>query len=468
EFLGRIDHQVKIRGFRIELGEIEAVLNTHPQIRQAVVIATEEVSGNKRACAYVSTSDKSLTTNQLREFLKQKLPEYMVPAAFVTLDTLPLTPNGKIDFKALPTPDVDLSQEGKLIPPRDTIELKLAQIWSDILNINPIGVTNNFFELGGHSLLAVHLMFQIQQKFQRNLSLATLFKSPTIEQLAHLLHSSTDSSPWSALVPIKSNGNQRPLFCIHPAGGNVLCYQDLAYYLSSEQPFYGLQAVGLNPQNQPHTSIEQMATHYIQELQTVQPHGPYFLSGWSLGGLVAFEMAQQLSHQGEQTALLALLDAYPPSITSKEPEDDAALLVGLLGEDLNLCLEQLRQFEKEEQLVYVVEQAKQKNLVPEDFDLAQARLLVTIYKLNAQAGQNYKPQYYSGSVVLFQASETDADLESAWNELVEHIETYLVPGNHQNMVRPPYVQTLAQQLQKSLDQAQIHQLEKSNAQITQN
>ena len=477
EYLGRIDNQVKIRGFRIELGEIEAILNTHPQIQQAIVTAIGDIPGNKSLVAYVVPSNESLTTNQLRSFLKQKLPKYMVPSVFVTLDTLPLTPNGKIDKLALPTPD-SVSQENEYIPPRTVIELQLTQIWSSVINIIPVGVRDNFFTLGGHSLLAVRLMSQIQQHFQINLPLATLFQSPTIEQLAHLLSSSTNSLPWSVLVPIKPNGNQPPLFCIHPAGGNVLCYQDLAYYLSSEQPFYGLQSVGLNPQNRPHTSIEQMATHYIKELQTVQPNGPYFLSGWSLGSLVAFEMAQQLCHQGEQIALLALLDSQiallalldsdPPCITSQKPEDDAALLVRLLREDLDLyLLEQLRQFELDEQLIYVVKQAKQKNLVPEDFDLAQAHHLLKIYKLNAQAAQNYKPQYYSGSIVLFQASETDADLESTWNEIVEHVETYIVPGNHQTMLQPPHVQTLVQKLQKYLEKAQTNQLEKSNAQTTQ-
>ncbi|MDB9450285.1 non-ribosomal peptide synthetase, partial [Dolichospermum circinale] len=458
EYIGRIDNQVKIRGFRIELAEIETVLNTHSQIKQAVVIATEQIPGNKRLVAYVVASDKSLTINQQRDFLKQKLPGYMIPSAFVTLDTLPLTPNGKIDKKALPSPD-GVSGETKYVAPRTATELQLTQIWSSVINITPVGVQDNFFELGGHSLLAVSLMSQIQQHFQVNLPLATLFQSPTIEQLAHLLNSSTNSLLRSALVPIKSNGNQPPLFCIHPAGGNVLCYQHLASYLSSEQPFYGLQSVGLNPQNEPHTSIEQMATHYIQELQAVQPHGPYFLSGWSLGGLVAFEMAQQLSCQGEQIALLALLDSYSFSVTSQEPEpeEEFARLVELLNEELDLCLEQLRELRPEEQLIYVVEQAKQKNLLPQDFDLAQADRLVKIDKLNIQAAKNYKPQYYSGSIVLFQASETDADAKFTWNKLVENIETYVVPGNHQNMVEPPHVHTLAQKLQKSLEQAQTNQ-----------
>ena len=462
EYLGRIDNQVKIRGFRIELGEIEAVLNAHPQIQQTVVITTEDIPGDKRLVAYVVKSDESLTNKQIRDFLKQQLPEYMLPSTFVTLDTIPLTPNGKIDKKALPIPD-GMAQETTYIAPRTTIELQLTQIWSSVINITPVGVQDNFFELGGHSLLAVSLMSQIQKHFQVNLPLATLFQSPTIEQLAHLLNSSTNSLLRSALVPIKSNGNQPPLFCIHPGGGNVLCYQHLAYYLNSEQPFYGLQSVGLNPQNEPHTSIEQMATYYIQELQTIQPHGPYFLSGWSLGGLVAFEMAQQLSRQGEQIALLALLDSYSFSMTAQaqEPEDDLAqlveLVVELLKEDSDLYLEQMREFSYEEQLIYVIEQAKQKNLIPDDFDLAEAHSLLKVEKLNGQAANNYQPQYYPGSIVLFQASETDASFKSTWNELVEHIETYVVPGNHQNMVEPPHVQTLAQKLQKSLEQAQTNQ-----------
>ncbi|MBD2281593.1 thioesterase domain-containing protein, partial [Aphanizomenon flos-aquae] len=411
--------------------------------------------------AYLVKSDESLTNKQIRDFLKQQLPEYMLPSVFVTLDTIPLTPNGKIDKKALPIPD-GMAQETTYIAPRTTIELQLTQIWSSVINITPVGVQDNFFELGGHSLLAVSLMSQIQKHFQVNLPLATLFQSPTIEQLAHLLNSSTNSLLRSALVPIKSNGNQPPLFCIHPGGGNVLCYQHLASYLSSEQPFYGLQSVGLNPQNEPHTSIEQMATYYIQELQTIQPHGPYFLSGWSSGGLVAFEMAQQLSRQGEQIALLALLDSYSSmTAQAQEPKDDLAqlveLVVELLKEDSDLYLEQMREFSYEEQLIYVIEQAKQKNLIPDDFDLAEAHSFLKVNKLNDQAADNYQAQYYPGSIVLFQASETDASFKSTWNELVEHIETYVVPGNHQNMVKPPHVQTLAQKLQKSLEQAQTNQ-----------
>ncbi len=341
--------------------------------------------------------------------------------------------------------------------PRNLWEFQLVQIWENILGIHPVSIGDNFFELGGHSLLAVRLMSQIQKHFQINLPLAILFQYPTIEQIAHFLNSSTHSLPWSALVPIKTNGNQPPLFCVHPGGGNVLCYHHLAYYLSSERPFYGLQSVGLNPENQPHTSVEQMATHYIQELQTVQPHGPYFLSGWSFGGLVAFEMAQQLSHQGEQIALLVLIDTNPPCLSYKGLIDNAFLLVELFKDRFDLCLEELRQLEPEKQIIYVEEQARQKNIVIEGFDFEQAPHLLKISQINGQAVQNYKAQHYSGSIVLFKASETDIDFEYHWNKLVEHIETVVVPGNHLNMVSPPHVQTLVQKLENFLNKQQTNQ-----------
>ncbi|MBD2253936.1 amino acid adenylation domain-containing protein [Nostoc parmelioides FACHB-3921] len=335
--------------------------------------------------------------------------------------------------------------------PRNLWEFQLVQIWEDILGIHPVSVQDNFFELGGHSLLAVRLVSRIQKHFQINLPLSILFQYPTIEQLSSFLDSPTDTLSWSALVPIRIKGNLSPLFCVHPGGGNVLCYHHLAYYLHPERPFYGLQCVGLNPQNQPHTSIEQMATHYIKELQTVQPHGPYFLSGWSFGGLVAFEMAQQLSRQGEQIALLALIDTTPPALSYQGEIDYAFLLVELFKDRLEICLEELRQLAPEEQVIYVVEQAKQKNIYIETFDFDQAPHLLKILQINAQALQDYQPQFYSGSIVLLKAAETEEDFESSWKELVEQIETVVVPGNHISMMSPPHIQILVQKIQDFLE-----------------
>jgi len=380
----------------------------------------------------------------------------MVPSACVILETLPLTPNGKIDRKALAKLDISFEGEQELVLPRSTTELKLAKIWSEVLRIEKIGVTDNFFELGGHSLLAVMLMSKIKQQFQRDLPLSMLFQSPTIEQIATLFSSSQHFLSSSTLIPIQSNGTLSPLFCVHPAGGNALCYQNLASCLDSERPFYGIESFGLNPQNKPHTSIEQMAAHYIQDIQVVQPCGPYFLSGWSMGGIIAFEMARQLIEKGEEIAFLGLIDSYPSSVSEIkeiETQDSAKVIIEVLG-NLDLCLEEMQELSLDEQLMYAIKKAKQKNRAPQDLDLAQAQHLLKIFQLNTLALKEYQPQYFPGLVNLFRAADNNINtqLESRWHKLVQKLETHVVSGSkHQNMVKAPYVENLAQLFLGSYD-----------------
>jgi amino acid adenylation domain-containing protein len=324
EYLGRIDNQVKIRGFRIELGEIEAVLAQHPDVQEAVVIARED---EPRLVAYVvsdliptripyqseclvkydehlvpvQTADictagallegsmsfekgKDSLRDKLRHALKEKLPNYMVPSDFILLMSLPLTPSGKIDRRALSQLSVYHLSEKTFIAPRTPKEELLAGIWAEVLGVERVGVHDNFFDLGGHSLLAVKLMARIGQQFGKKLPLSTLIEGPTIEQLATVLNQSTEKM-WSSLVAIQPNGTKRPFFCVPGIGGNVTDFYELALQLGNEQPFYGLQAVGLDGKSKPYTNIEDMATHYI--MQTVQPQGPYLLGGHSFGALVA-------------------------------------------------------------------------------------------------------------------------------------------------------------------------------------
>ncbi|MEM8720135.1 MAG: amino acid adenylation domain-containing protein [Cyanobacteria bacterium P01_G01_bin.39] len=452
EFLGRADFQVKINGYRIELGEIEAVLQQMPQVKQVVVSIVGEDKANQRLVAYVASEEPSLSTTQLQSYLRQKLPDYMAIDHFAILKALPLTPNGKIDRKALPAVEFNPVQAEEIIPPRDAIELQLVQIWCDLLNLTSVGVKQNFFNLGGNSLLAVRLTTEIQKQFQKTLTLATLLAHPTISGIAHLLRSSNTSIPWSALVPIQPHGDRPPLFCIHPFGGNVLCYQDLSRHLGNKQPLYGLQAVALNPELEPHTNIESMAAHYIQAIKTVQPQGPYYLCGWSMGGLIAFEMAQQLNQQGEAIAKLAILDSCTRVIIDPaiESGDLTLLVLGLIIE-INTSLERLRPMTPDEQLIYVMEEAKRNNTIPADFDLEQIRHLVEMGKLNYQAEQDYQPQSYSGSLMLFQAKETDIDLKATWSELAANVAAEEVPGHHGNMLRPPQVEVLAQKLHQYLN-----------------
>ncbi|MEK7784827.1 MAG: thioesterase domain-containing protein, partial [Chloroflexota bacterium] len=298
EFLGRIDHQVKIRGFRIELGEIEAVLKGHPALQDAVVIARES-GGEKRLVAYVVPKEESTPgIEELRGFLQAKLPAYMAPAAFVSMAALPLNPNGKVDRKALPAPESDRPDLAKtFVAPRDALELQLSRIWEDILGVHPVGVTDDFFELGGHSLLAVRLAAQVRQQLGRDLQLMALFQNATVEQLASALRH--DQPGPSSLVEIQPRGAKRPLFFIHPSGGSVHWYADLARRLGKDQPFYGLQAKGVNGDQEIHTRIEEMAACYVAAIRAAQPEGPYQLGSWSMGVIIAFEMAQQIRAAGQ-------------------------------------------------------------------------------------------------------------------------------------------------------------------------
>ncbi|MCP5003726.1 MAG: amino acid adenylation domain-containing protein, partial [Planctomycetes bacterium] len=375
EYLGRLDNQVKLRGFRIELSEIEVNLGQHETVKDAVVILQNN-ENNPVLAAYITLA---MPTDEvagiLRTWLKSRLPEYMVPASFTVLEELPLTPNGKIDRKALPAPETLLTKKYYRAP-RETVEFQLVRIWENVLDIRPVGIRDNFFELGGHSLLAVRLMSQIEQQFKKKLPLTTLFQNTTIEQFATILRKQAEPLPWSSLVAIQPKGEKLPIFCVHPAGGNVLCYLELAQHLGEEQPFYGLQSFGLETGQVPHTQVVDMAALYLNEVQTLHPHGPYQLAGWSFGGLVAFEMALRLQIQGKSVSLLALLDRPAPSTTQKYlgPDYNAQLLVKMFTEvDIDISLEHMKKLTPDEQLTYIIEQGKRVGLFPPDVDLAQAK-----------------------------------------------------------------------------------------------
>jgi acyl carrier protein len=296
--LGRIDHQVKIRGFRIELGEIEAVLSQHEDVQISCVIVREDTPGEKQLVAYiVPQKDVTLTTSELRQFLGNKLPGYMIPSAFVMLDSLPLTPNGKVDRRALKAP-AHTSNSDRFIEVRNQLELKLLQIWSNILKIDKIGVQDNFFDLGGHSLLAPYLMTQIKQQIGKDIPVKDLFQNPTIEQLAAIIQKESDDSSPSCLVAIQPNGSNLAFFCVPGAGGRPFYFYHLGRCLGDDQPLYSFEN-NLYQELGAITHIEDMASIYIEAMQAVQPQGPYFLGGHSYGGNVAFEMAQQLRNQGQ-------------------------------------------------------------------------------------------------------------------------------------------------------------------------
>jgi amino acid adenylation domain-containing protein len=312
ECLGRADNQVKVRGFRIELGEIESVLGRHASVGQCVVVVREDTEGDKRLVAYYEPrSEAPAPIAELRAHLREQLPEYMVPQAFVTMEKLPLTPNAKIDRKALPAPgDVVRVDEGGYMPPRDSLEMALAGIWSKVLKTPRVGVREDFFELGGHSLAAVVLLNEIQKLTGKTLPLATLFQASTVSAFGALLRQDGWTPSWSSLVPIQPAGSKNPLFLVHGAEGNVLLYRELTQRLGPDQPVYGLQSQGLDGKGDPDSTVPAMATKYIKEVMRVQATGPYLLGGYCMGGTVAFEMAQQLRAMGEQVEIVIMLDTY--------------------------------------------------------------------------------------------------------------------------------------------------------------
>ncbi len=314
EFVGRMDHQVKLRGFRIELGEIEAVIGTYPTIVQCVAIVREDVPGDIRLVAYVTLNSSGISdVRDLKGFLREQLPDYMIPAAIVTLDAFPLTANGKVNRHALPLPpETPVQTSAELHGPRDRVELQLVAIWEQVLGIAPIGIRDNFFDLGGYSLLALRMFSAIEQIFGKRLPMALLFQAPTIDGLADVLRDEGCSVRWKSLVAIHAQGTRRPFFVVPGVGGNVLVFARLARLLGEDQPFYGLQAQGLDGKAKPYTRVEDMARHYVEEIRSVQPQGPYLLGGTCTGGLVAYEIAQQLTAQGESVRL-AIMESWHPS-----------------------------------------------------------------------------------------------------------------------------------------------------------
>jgi amino acid adenylation domain-containing protein len=487
ECLGRIDFQVKLRGFRIELGGIEAILCQHPQIAQAVATVREDNPGDRRLVAYITIDspgerlcqrqsgscagsgperiDDRLTpptVNQLREFLAGKLPSYMIPSAVVFLETLPLTPNGKIDRRALPAPSNIRQLDTLLVTSDDELELELTKMWEQVLKIQPIGIEDNFFDLGGHSLLAVKLIAEIEQVWQQKLPLATFLAAPTIGQFANILRQEQKSTTWSSLVEIEPRGSKNPLFCIHPVGGNVLEYYPLSHHLGAEQPIYGIQSQGLDGIQAPLTQIEAMAAHYINEIQTVQPDGPYLLVGYSFGGLVAFEIASQLESRGEKVNLLALLDTESPSLLNVRPA---------LFPTVGIHLQNFQQLNLREKIEYIKDRVvfwlmyqnkenSQKEFMLDSWGVDLSPEYLKVLEANFQSGENYVGKFYPGQVTLFRSSVQPITQalhpDLGWGDIASVVEVYDIRGHHSNLLKEPCVIALAQQLKSCIDRTIIN------------
>jgi amino acid adenylation domain-containing protein len=471
EFLGRVDHQVKIRGFRIELGEIETVLSQYPGVNQTAVVVREASPDEKRLVAYVVwDKERELSIPELRKFLKVQLPDYMVPSYFVTLAELPVTPSGKVDRRALPVVFEGLGARGSR-PPRDRLELQLAEIWKSLLHVEHAGVTDNFFDLGGHSLLAVKLLAQIKQSFGRDLPLVSVFQAPTIEQMAQLLRQQGWKPLGESLVVVQPNGSRPPFFCVH----GIVGYRRLAAYLEQDQPLYGL-VQGLDG-NRFFTRVEELAAHYLKDIKAICPEGPYFLGGHSFGGLVAFEMAQQLRKAGDEVGLLALFDPdlwdldHQLSASVGNPQKRAAS--EWLGSRILRHLRQLRALPRKTRGTYFRERFGMmltllgnigKGLIcrvclrlrwsmPPNLRAFFIReiLFPDIYRTASQA---YLPKRYEGRTVLIVAEhKSGVDLRAIWGALIPRgLTSHDISGDHTEILQEPHVGVLARHLRDSLNE----------------
>lgn len=500
EFLGRIDHQVKVRGFRIELGEIEAVLAEYPGMRENVVIVCEDGvasteagplgAGDKRLVAYVVMAGlrgKELGTKgqatALRDHLKTKLPDYMIPVAFVPLAALPLTPNGKIDRRALPVPNFARVVTTTESIARTATEKTLAALWAEVLGVKQVGRADNFFESGGHSLRAAQLIYRVQETFGVSLSIQRLFESPTVAGIAREIDQVRQSKratngtatmahtrqPAPCLVGLQTNGLRPPFFCVHPIAGVVFPYYKLSALLGKDQPFYGLQSIGLAGQRPPLAHVEEMATNYIQAIRTVQPEGPYYLGGWSFGVQVAYEMAQQLQQAGQPMALLAMIDTPPytalqftdfanfflnsvvPSIWPYVHDYFALFsqeLQQLMGHDRGMLEPWLGTRRTREQT--------KAGITAKRYQSPEILRLLQIMLTNIQAGARYAPQPYAGQITLLRTGQTFGQSgrspDLGWRALAKKVEIYRAPGHHLDMLQTPYVHVLAGQLRQRIDE----------------
>jgi amino acid adenylation domain-containing protein len=438
EFLGRFDHQVKLRGFRIEPGEIEAALCALPGVAQAAVLLREDRAGERRLVAYVC--GQGTDAEALRAQLAQDLPAHMLPSAIVVLDALPLTANGKLDRAALPPPAPEhagsaMYSDDRL--PRDIVERHLLGIWESMFERSDIAVDQDFFAIGGHSLLAVRLVDAIARTFGTRLPLDTFwFRGGTIRDIAAVLRES-GGVHWPLRVAIRPGGDRPPLFCLHTIGGNLFHYFDLARALAPGQPVFGLNALGVDGRQAPRCRVGDIAADCIAAMREVQPLGPYRLAGFSSGGMVAFEMAQQLRAAGESVSVLALIDTYAPGVHLRVP--GGGLLERVGG--------RLQPYMNRQRLMHALLNTIGRTPRRGFPDAASAHWW---------AHWSYRPRHYPGRVDLYVAEESRREASRpclGWSDVASGLHIHPVAGSHGLMVKQPVVQDLARQLQLRLDEA---------------
>ncbi len=459
EFLGRMDEQVKIRGFRVEPGEIEAVLSDHHGVKVSAVTVQEDSFGEKRLNAYVVRhEDITITPNDLKTFLEQKLPNYMVPSEFHFLGALPLTPSGKIDRKSLSSSQsLHLKTDSSYVEPGTVLENQIVEIWEELLETRPIGIHHDFFELGGHSLLAVRMMSRIEEACGVRLPLAALFAGATIEHLARAVQNAEPEKANSPVVAVQPEGSKPPFFFFHGdwTGGGLYC-QKLARSLGKEQPFFAIGPHGLAGERIPLT-IEEMAADHLRTLLKIRPSGPYLIGGFCNGGLVAFEIARQMQKLGLKVDLLVVVDASAMNIRFRwlrrlvgfwgfvfRLQNDSQFIWFLRWRSLIVSMGDRSAQGKRAQLAFFL--GRVKGYIKKVLSRAAKELPVEpavthghytdehMLSVFREAIQGYVPGAYSGRLVLFRPSSKPlaphSDPTFGWRSVARQVEVHALTGDH--------------------------------------
>lgn len=458
----RKDLQVKISGFTVELLEVESVIMLHPFVKDAAVVVHDQPGLEKQLVAYVvyDPEQNEPTMEEMRIFVKNSLPDYMVPFIFIRLEVMPLTPTGKIDRLALPELENVFQLDQDYVPPRDEIEMRLVSIWEQILGLSPIGIKNDFFQLGGHSLLAAKLVTEIEEEFGVRFELDTLTEAPTIEEQAELLKVGDQPNLKSCLVPIQGDGNKPPLYCVHGAGGHILPFLKLASYLGSEQPVIGIQSKELEERNGKEYTLEMMASDYVKEIIAYQPEGPYMLAGFSFGGFVAYEMARQLSAQGYEIGLLSVFDTQvasaPRFLSSISMQKLLAFRAKSLLKRIEFHTQNISKLSFRELPGYLqkkrVRPSAQEAMMGDVEEEEVPEHMLRVIKANIATLKEYVPGEYNGKVVVFKSDYHGRGIYYGWQDLARGgVEVHYIPGSHRGILQEPNVALLAEKLRNCID-----------------
>jgi amino acid adenylation domain-containing protein len=467
EFLGRKDNQVKIHGFRVELGEIEHMLSQYDELESAIVLAKDDNEGKKKLIGYV-VANGTFDKDAVVEYLKLKLPEYMVPLLWVEMQSFPLNINGKIDRNALLELPLPEHVAKAYTPPLSDSEKIMATIWQQVFGMEKIGVNDNFFELGGHSLMALQIMARFEKQTGIKFPAAILFKNPTVSSLLASVEKADDAKPkWKSLVPIKSTGSKMPLYIVHGDGLYVLKFKDLANHLDKEQPLFGLQPAELNGANETMNTMADIAGHYVSEILDHNPNGPYAIAGYSFGGFVAIEMERQLTEMGKMVKMLGIFDTDAGN--SFYNKSWRITLLKKIGRQFPKLLWLSKSFVKDPsgtfQYQYRLFLRRAQHLgnrigLTEEPEVDGVyNQIKVINEKQHMAFKSYNIQPFNNYVYLFKAKKrvyfVDDFKYLGWQKFAKKgVKVIDVPGDHATMLQQPNVSEFGKSLQEALNNCQ--------------